>query len=80
MSTIQRAPWGERTDPKRVSWMIEGAYKERFEKLAEHAGVSAAVFLERVIEHLEDELTDRGLPNWWPQPELKDGELPIDTA
>ena len=49
-------------------------------QLAERAGVSAAVFLERVIDHLEEELTDRGLPNWWPAPEPRDGELPIDTA
>ena len=66
--------------PVRASWLIEEKRKKRFEQLAECAGVSAAVFLERVIDHLEEELTDRGLPNWWPAPEPRDGELPIDTA
>ncbi len=66
--------------PVRASWLIEEKRKKRFEQLAERAGVSAAVFLERVIDHLEEELTDRGLPNWWPAPEPRDGELPIDTA
>lgn len=78
--SVQRLPRGTRRKPVRVGWAIEEERKKRFEQLAEHAGVSAAVFFERVIDHLDEELTDRGVPAWWPQPELKDGELPIDTA
>lgn len=66
--------------PVRASWLIEEERKKRFEQLAEHAGVSADVFLERVIDHLDEGLTDRGLPKWWPALEPKDGELLIDTA
>jgi len=71
----KRLPRGTRQRPVRVSWLIEERSKERLEKLADHAGVSAAVFLERVIDHLGEDLTDRGLPTWWPTPALKDGEL-----
>ncbi len=66
--------------PVRVGWLIEERRKKRFAQLAERADVSEAVFLERVIDHLEEELTDSGLPNWWPAPEPRDGEPPIDTA
>lgn len=78
--SVQRLPRGTRVQPVRVSWLIEERRKTLFKQLAEHAGVSEAVFLERVIDHLEEELTDRGLPPWWPAPEPRDGELPIDTA
>ncbi|WP_231555068.1 hypothetical protein [Microbacterium sp. ZOR0019] len=64
----------------RVAWEIERVRKERFDQLARQAGVSASVFLELVIDHLEGELTDRGVPEWMPQPEPNEGELPIDTA
>lgn len=77
---VKRLPRGTRVAPTRAGWEIETARKERVEKLARHAGVSPSVFIERVIDHLDEELTDRGVPVWWPQPELKDGELPIDTA
>lgn len=74
MST-PRLPRGTRTKPVRVSWLIEEEKKLRFEQLAAHVDVSAAVFLERLIDHLDENLTDRGVPSWWPAPELKDGEL-----
>lgn len=76
---VKRLPRGTRIAPTRTAWEIETSRKERFEQLARHAGVSGSVFLERVIDHLEDELTDRGLPNWWPEPEPDDGELPIES-
>lgn len=60
-----------------VGWAIERFRKDRLSQLAAHADVSNAVFLEAVIDHLEDELNDRGLPFWWPAQEPKDGELPI---
>lgn len=70
---------GTRHVSARVSLVVESAKKERFEQLARRAGVSYAAFYEAVVDHLETELTDRGLPNWWPQPELEDGELPINA-
>lgn len=39
--------------------------------------MSSAGLFEAVVRHLEDELTDRGVPEWLPQPEPSDGELPI---
>lgn len=77
---VKRRPRGTRIAPVRVAWEIERTRKERFELLARQAGVSASVFLELVIDHIEDELTDRGVPTWLPQPEPDDGELPIDSA
>lgn len=77
--TVRRLPRGTRVKPVRVSWLIEEARKERFDELAAQAGVSSAVFLESVIEHLENELTDQGLPNWWPEPVPNDEELPIKS-
>ena len=77
---VRRRPRGTRVAPVRVAWEIVRDRKERFELLARRAGVSASVFLELVIDHLEDELTDRGVPEWMPQPEPNEGELPIDTA
>ncbi len=77
---VRRRPRGTRVAPVRVAWEIERVRKERFDQLARQAGVSASVFLELVIDHLEGELTDRGVPEWMPQPEPDEGELPIDTA
>lgn len=77
---VRRRPRGTRVEPVRVAWEIERVRKERFDQLARQAGVSASVFLELVIDHLEGELTDRGVPEWMPQPEPNEGELPIDTA
>ena len=74
----QRLPRGTRQKPVRVSWLIEEQKKLRFEQLAADAGVSSAVFLERLIEHVDTELNDRGVPTWWPTPAPQDGELPID--
>ena len=76
---IQRVPRGTRVETARLALGIERSKKDRLDQLAAHAGVSSAAFVEAVIDHLETELTDRGLPNWWPAPEPKDGELPIDA-
>ena len=73
----RRLPWGSRENPVSVGWAIEQWRKDRLSQLAAHAGVSNAVFLEAVIDHLEEELNDRGLPTWWPAQEPNDGELPI---
>ena len=74
----RRLPRGTRVNPVPLGWRIEERRKLRVEQLAAHAGVSGAVFLEALIDHVEEELTTRGLPAWWPAQELADGELPID--
>ena len=78
--TVRRAPRGSRIAPVRAAWSIELHRKERFDQIARNSGVTSSVFLELVIDHLETELSDRGVPNWMPQPEPIEGELPIDTA
>lgn len=78
--SVKRLPRGTRVRPVRVSWLLAEARKKRFEQIAQRAGVSTSVFLERVIDHLETELTDQGLPDWWPASDPNDGELPIETA
>lgn len=75
-----RLPRGTRVDPVKFGYVIDRSYKDRFEGLARRAGVSGAVYLERVLEHLETELTDRGLPQWWPETELTDGELDMPST
>jgi hypothetical protein len=76
---VKRAPWGSRVDPVQATWMIERERKERFFQIAKNSGYSGSAFLELVIDHIESELSDRGVPNWLPQPKRKDGELPIDS-
>ena len=69
---VRRLPRGTRLNPKRVGWLIEESKKLRFEQMADRCGVSAAVFLERVVDHLETEVTDRGAPSWWLEPAPRD--------
>lgn len=74
-----RRPRGTLRDGAHLGYAIERDAKNRLDALADHAKVSSAVFLEQLIAHVE--LNERGLPVWWPeQPELEDGELPINTA
>lgn len=80
MNSVRRLPRGTRVDPVATPWVIERSSKERLDTMARAAGMSASVFLERVIEHVGDELTDRGVPSWLPQPEPDEGELPIEPA
>ncbi len=72
-----RLPWGTRKEPVRLGWVIERAHKKRLDTLAEVAGVSSAVFLEAMIDHIEAEVTAEGLPSWWSQ---EKGVLPITAA
>ncbi|GAA0503516.1 MULTISPECIES: hypothetical protein [Actinomycetes] len=80
MATDYRRPRGTRVDPVAIGWEIERSRKDRFIQLAHHAGVSSAAFLEIIMDRLEDDLTDRGVPSWWPEPSRQDGELPIEAA
>lgn len=68
-------------EPTNVAWTVEKQARDRFNDMASHANVSSAVFFERLVEHVQSELTDEGIPSWWPsQPTLlPDEELPIDT-
>lgn len=72
-----RLPWGTRKEPVRLGWVIERAHKKRLDTLADIAGVSSAVFLEAMIDHIEAEVTAEGLPSWWSQ---EKGVLPITAA
>jgi len=74
-----RLPRNTRVDPVKFGYVIDRPYKDRFEQLARHAGVSGAVYLEMLLDHLETELNDRGYPHWWPLPEKKDGELDMPS-
>ncbi|WP_172583004.1 hypothetical protein [Subtercola boreus] len=59
---------------------MEQASRDGVDRMAQRANVSSAVFFERMVEHLETELTAEGLPFWWPsEPTLADEELPINT-
>ncbi|WP_157372183.1 hypothetical protein [Arthrobacter sp. Soil736] len=72
-----RLPWGTRKEPVRLGWAIEGARKKRLDAMAERAGVSSAVFLEAMIDHVEAEVTAEGLPSWWSH---QKGVLPLPAA
>ena len=78
--TRRQIPRGTRLESARVSLVVEEKKKDRFAEIAERAGLSGAGFFEAIVDHLETELTDRGVPSWLPQPEPRDGELPIDVA
>lgn len=77
LRAVQRRERGTMIAPTNLSYTVEGASKERFEAIAKRSGLTAALFFEAVVEHLE--LTDQGIPPWIP-PLSRDGELPIDTA
>lgn len=78
--TTARLPRDTRTDPVKFGYVIDREFKTSFERMAKRAGVSGAVFLERWIEYMETDLTDRGLPSWWPADEPKDGELDMPPS
>ncbi len=76
MATSRRRERGTRVDPVAVGYEVERAAKQRFEAIANHAGVSGSVLFEQMVEHVE--LNDQGIPVWMP-PRERDGELPIDS-
>lgn len=73
----RRLPRGTRVDAVSLGYKIERPQKERLDAIARNAGVSSAVLIEKMLDHLE--LTDQGIPVWW-EPLPRDGELPIDSA
>lgn len=74
----RRRPRGSLVDPVPIGYVVERTAKDRLDQIADLASVSSAVMFEHIMEHLE--LTSRGLPATWPEQELHDGELPIDSA
>ncbi len=71
-----RVPRDTRIEPVKFGgYVVDKVYREKFERIVDRTGVSGALFLERLIEHLEDELDERGFPAWWPDKQLEDGEL-----
>ena len=78
--TRRQIPRGTRTASARVSLVVEEEKKDRFAVIAKQSGLSGAALFEALVDHLETELTDRGVPAWLSQPEPHDGELPIVVA
>lgn len=71
-----RVPRDTRLEPVKFGgFVVDKSYRETFERVVKRTGVSGAMFLERLIDHLGDELDERGFPVWWPDKQLKDGEL-----
>ncbi len=64
--------------PKQQRFTVDAETKRRFDSIARKAGVSKSYFFTRLVENIE--LTDQGLPVWWPEEPPRDGELPIDSA
>ena len=70
----RRLPKGTRVNPVRLGWAIEEPRKDVIDDLAKRAGVSSAVVLEAIIDHIQPDIPNVGLPSWM----LKDqGALPI---
>lgn len=74
---VQRRARGTMVQPVQLTYTVELASKARLEAIAARSGMTAAMFFEAIVDHLE--LTDQGIPPWVP-PLDRDGELPIDTA
>lgn len=77
MAPRPRRPKGSIKNPTALGYVVAGDSKTRFDSLAARAGVSSAAFFESVVDHIE--VTDQGLPVWWPTELPRDGELPIDA-
>ncbi|MCD4850771.1 MULTISPECIES: hypothetical protein [Micrococcaceae] len=60
----RRLPRGTRLNPVRLGWAIEEERKELIDNLADRAGVSSAVILEAIIDHVRKDIPDGGLPPW----------------
>lgn len=75
---VRRRPRDSIVTPTRATWWLDESEKARFEAIATNLGITPSWFFSFVLQHLESELDTRGVPSWWPEQELKDGELPID--
>lgn len=75
--TARRLPKGTRTNPVRLGWAIEVERKALIDDLACRAGVSSAVILEAIIDHVQKDIPDSGLPDWMMK---NQGVLPFPQA
>lgn len=76
--TPRRRARGSLREPVSLGYDVERDNKERWKAIAAHAGVSPSFLFDLMVENIE--LTDRGVPTWFPeQPQIGDGELPIDS-
>ena len=67
--------------PISLGWTVEQDARDRIDSIAQRANVSSAVFFERMVAHVETELTDQGVPSWWPvDPTLTSEELLINPT
>ena len=73
----RRLPKGTRVNPVRLGWAIEEERKDIIDALATRAGVSSAVILEAIIDHIQPDIPTEGLPDWMTQHQ---GVLPIPAA
>ena len=71
-----RRPRGSMESPVALGWRIEEASRDHVKLLARNANVSEAVMLEFLINNFE--VTSRGLPKGWPEPE-EDGGINLDA-
>ena len=78
MADYRRAR-GNLVDPAVLGFEVERERRERFKTIASSSKLSAAVLFELVVDHLETELTEDGVPTWLPKTN-RDRELPIDAA
>ncbi|MFK4299871.1 hypothetical protein ABH924_005061 [Arthrobacter sp. GAS37] len=60
----RRLPKGTRVNPVRLGWAIEEQRKDVIDNLANRAGVSSAVILEAIIDHIQADIPEVGLPSW----------------
>lgn len=79
MAADYRRARGTIVDPVTVGFTVERAKRDRFNAIAENSELSSAVLFEKVVDHLESELTNQGIPSWLPEKDRSE-ELPIDTA
>ena len=79
MAVDHRRARGTIADPVTLGFTVERAKRERFNAIAANSEVSAAVLFETVVDRLESELTDQGIPSWLPEKDRSE-ELPIDTV
>ncbi len=77
MTAPQRRARSTRVDPSRVAYIVSAEHKAKFEAIAHRAGVTASLFYEKLVDHMVENLTPQGLPEWWPAPDTE-GELPFD--
>ncbi len=76
--TAERRARGTRVDPVQISLSVERETKHTLDALAANAGLTKSRFFELLMEHIaRDQLSDRGVPRWMPQPEPDENELPI---